>query len=98
VKAENEVSLCSVRGPPKNVTAISGPRSTSTIEVYISTKMIVCLGSAASNLPFLGKVYTPPINVPAPLAFFPLTEGQGDEVSSYPYPEYAGGPNGTSLR
>lgn len=58
----------------------------------------VLIASPSSNLPYLGKVYTPPINVPAPLAFFPLTEGTGNDVSSYPYPEYAGGPNGTSLR
>jgi hypothetical protein len=52
----------------------------------------------SSPLPFIGKVYTPPITLPAPLAFFPLTEGQGDEVTSYPYPEYVGGMNASTLR
>jgi hypothetical protein len=52
---------------------------------------------AAWATAILGKVFPPTNtdNIPEPLAFFPLTEGTGDHINSYPDTSYLGTLNGS---
>ncbi|KAK9917704.1 hypothetical protein WJX75_007350 [Coccomyxa subellipsoidea] len=58
---------------------------------------LTCRASAASQGSSEGKLFPPSLtkNIPQPAAFFPLTEGSGDHVASFPNPTYLGTLNGS---
>ncbi|BDA48704.1 hypothetical protein COCOBI_12-3860 [Coccomyxa sp. Obi] len=60
---------------------------------------LTCLASATAQgtRSAEGKLFPPSQtkNIPQPAAFFPLTEGSGDHVSSFPNPTYLGTLNGS---
>ena len=57
-----------------------------------------CAGN--SSLSFRGRVFSPysAQGLPQPVAFFPLTEGAGSNVTSWPTPDYTGSLERTGMR
>ena len=60
--------------------------------------MSCCAGN--SSLSFRGRVFSPysAQGMPQPVAFFPLTEGAGSNVTSWPTPDYTGSLERTGMR
>ncbi len=55
---------------------------------------------AGASMAFRGRVFAPTSaqGLPQPVAFFPLTEGAGSNVTSWPTPDYTGSFNRTGMQ
>jgi len=56
--------------------------------------------AAGASMAFRGRVFAPTSaqGLPQPVAFFPLTEGAGSNVTSWPTPDYTGSFNRTGMQ
>ncbi|KAK9839475.1 hypothetical protein WJX81_004373 [Elliptochloris bilobata] len=62
--------------------------------------MVACRAAPGYSMTFRGRVFSPngAQGLPQPVAFFPLTEGAGSNVTSWPTPDFMGSLNRTSMR
>ncbi len=67
------------------------------IMMWVNDQYRSCALCLADAILSEGKLFPPSLtkNIPQPAAFFPLTEGSGDHVSSFPNPTYLGTLNGS---